>query len=42
VKMFLRKEVAPQVAKMKEHVIVSVDRGFHFKPDEIEEELKKG
>ena len=42
VKMFLRKKVAPQVAKMKEHVIVSMDRGFHFKPDEIEEELKKG
>ena len=42
VKMFLRKKVAPQVAKMKEHVIVSMDRGFHFTPDEIEEELKKG
>ena len=34
--------MAPQVAKLKEHVIVNMDRGFHFKPDEIEEELKKG
>ena len=42
VKIFLRKKVAPQVAKLKEHVIVNMDRGFHFKPDEIEEELKKG
>jgi transposase-like protein len=42
VKLFLRKKVAPQVAKMKENVIVSMDRGFHFTPDEIEEELKKG
>ena len=42
VKIFLRKKVAPQVAKMKHDVIVSMDRGFHFKPDEIEEELKKG
>ena len=42
VKNFLRKKVAPEVAKMKNGVIVSMDRGFHFKPDEIEEELKKG
>ena len=42
VKLFLRKKVAPQVAKMKHNVIVSMDRGFHFKPDEIEEELKEG
>ena len=42
VKLFLRKKVAPQVAKMKHDGIVSMDRGFHFKPDEIEEELKKG
>jgi len=27
---------------MKESVIVSMDRGFHFTPDEIEEELKDG
>ena len=38
VKKFLQKKVAPQVAKMKEHVIVGMDRGFHFKPDEIEED----
>jgi hypothetical protein len=42
VKTFLRKKVAPQVAKMKEKVIVGMDRGFHFKPHEIEDELKKG
>ena len=42
VKMFLRKKVAPQVAKMKHNVVVSMDRGFYFKPDEIEEELKEG
>ena len=34
--------MAPQVAKMKEKVIVGMDRGFHFKPHEIEDELKKG
>ena len=39
---FLRKKVAPQVAKMKENVIVGMDRGFHFKPHEVEDELKKG
>ena len=27
---------------MNQDVIVSMDRGFHFKPDEIENELKKG
>jgi hypothetical protein len=42
VKTFLRKKVAPQVAKMKENVIVGMDRGFHFKPHEVEDELKKG
>ena len=42
VKSFLRNKVAPQVAEMKESVIVSMDRGFHFTPDEIEEELKDG
>jgi len=42
VKSFLRNKVAPQVAAMKESVIVSMDRGFHFTPDEIEEELKDG
>ena len=42
IKLFLRKKVAPQVAKMKENVMDSMDRGFHFTPDEIEEELKKG
>ena len=41
-KTFLRKKVAPQVAKMKENVIVGMDRGFHFKPHEAEDELKKG
>lgn len=35
VKIFLRKKVAPQVANLKEHVIVNMDRGFHFKPDEM-------
>lgn len=42
VKVFLRTKVAPQIAKLKNNVIVSMDRGFHFIPDEIEEELKKG
>src|SRR6202012_2369879 len=42
VKTFLRKKVAPQVAKMKENVIVGMNRGFHFKPHEVEDELKKG
>ena len=41
VKPFLRKKV-PQVAKLKENVIVGMDRGFHFKPHEVEDELKKG
>ena len=41
VKMFLRKKVAPQVAKMKEHVIVSMDRGFHFTPDENRRGIKE-
>ena len=41
-KLFLRNKVAPQVKKMKQKVIVGMDRGFHFKPDEIENELKKG
>ena len=27
---------------MKDKVVVIMDRGFHFKADEIEEELKKG
>jgi transposase-like protein len=42
VKSFLRKKVSPKVAEMKESVIVSMDRGFHFTPDEIEKELKDG
>ena len=41
-KTFLRKKVAPQVAKMRDNVIVGMDRGFHFKPHEVEDELKKG
>ena len=35
VKKFLRTKV--QVAKLKENVIVNMDRGFHFLPEEIEE-----
>ena len=27
---------------MGQKIIVSMDRGFHFTPDEIEDELKKG
>ena len=27
---------------MDQDVIVGIDRGFHFRPDEIEDELKKG
>ena len=42
VKLFLRKKMAPQIAKMKTDVIVCMDRGFHFIPDEIETELRKG
>ena len=39
-KLFLRKKIAPQLAKMNQNVIVGMDRGFHFTPDEIENELK--
>jgi len=42
VKLFLRKKVAPKIAKMSQNIIVNMDRGFHFRPDEIEDELKKG
>lgn len=41
-KLFLRKKIAPQLAKMNQNVIVGMDRGFHFTPDEIENELKAG
>jgi hypothetical protein len=42
VKAFLRKKVAPLIAKTHGKVIVCMDRGFHFKADEVENELKKG
>lgn len=42
VKVFLRRKVAPEVQKICDSVIVCMDRGFHFKPDEIEYELKEG
>lgn len=42
VKLFLRKKVAPEVKKIRDSVIVCLDRGFHFKPDEVEDELKAG
>jgi hypothetical protein len=42
VKLFLREKVAPEVKKICDSVIVCLDRGFHFKPDEVEDELKAG
>jgi transposase-like protein len=41
-KLFIREKMAPEVAKIRQNVIVGMDRGFHFTPDEIEEELKRG
>jgi len=42
VKAFLRKKVAPQVAKLHGNIILCMDRGFHFKADEVENEVKQG
>ena len=42
VKTFLRTKVAPKVAEMREDVILCMDRGFHFRPEEVDDELKKG
>ena len=42
VKLFLKRKVAPQVARMHGNVIVCMDRGFHFQAHEVENELKQG